>query len=426
MPDEEKKPDDVAKDDGKRALDPIAESLARLEDLLERLPGDVAKDLRSKVSTLRTILLEQRPPAFALVGRRGSGKSSLINALFGEKVAEVGHVKSQTGKGTWFDFSHEHGTLAILDTRGVQEGTAPAEGDEAKTPVESILLELRRKAPDAIVFLVKATEVDAAIDGDLDALEAILAELDRAHGYRPPIVGVATHCDLLEPKAVQLHDEKDAKASDIEEKKKHVALVERALDEKLKSRERLRPHVSKVLGVSVYMSWRETRLGTELRADERWRVDDLAAALFKHVPNEGRGMFVRVARVRALQEELAKNLTKAVAAICAGIAAVPIPVADLVPITTLQAMLVAAIAWISGRTLDLKAGSEFLTSIGVNVGAAYVFREAARALIKYVPGAGSAVSGSIAFAGTMAIGAAARAYFIRGESTWRGKRAKRA
>ena len=55
--------------------------------------------------------------------------------------------------------------------------------------------------------------------------------------------------------------------------------------------------------------------------------------------------------------------------------------------------------------------------MGANVGIGFAFREGARALIKFVfPGAGSMVSGAVAFAGTLAIGAAARNYFLRGSS----------
>ena len=139
--------------------------------------------------------------------------------------------------------------------------------------------------------------------------------------------------------------------------------------------------------------------------------------LFKHLPDAGRGTLVRIARVRGLQEELASNLTRATAAICAGVAALPIPLADVIPITTLQVTLIAGIAWLSGRPLDRKAAAEFLAAMGANVGLGFAFREGARALIKFVfPGAGSMVSGAVAFAGTLAIGAAARNYFLRGTS----------
>jgi uncharacterized protein (DUF697 family) len=124
-----------------------------------------------------------------------------------------------------------------------------------------------------------------------------------------------------------------------------------------------------------------------------------------------------------VQEELATTLTKATAAVCAGIAAAPIPVADVVPLTTLQTGLVAGIAWIGGRSVDKRGTSEFLTSLGANVGAAFALREAFRALMKIIaPGGGPVISATIAFSGTMAIGAAARAYFIRGLSLEDAKR----
>ena len=76
--------------------------------------------------------------------------------------------------------------------------------------------------------------------------------------------------------------------------------------------------------------------------------------------------------------------------------------------------MVAAVMDISGRRADLKSGSEFLASIGVNLGVAFLFREGARAVVKVVPGFGNAISGGVAAAGTYAMGRAAIAYFIEG------------
>ncbi|MCW5834630.1 MAG: hypothetical protein KIS78_19665 [Labilithrix sp.] len=190
---------------------------------------------------------------------------------------------------------------------------------------------------------------------------------------------------------------------------------------KIKARPKLAPHLVWTRGLSSYMSFRE---GGELRGDERWRVDELVGTLFKHMPDAGRGTFVRIARVRGLQEQLATDLTRATAVICTGVAAVPIPVADVFPITAMQMALVAGIAWLSGRPLDKKAAAEFLGAMGANVGAAVVLREGFRALMKVVaPGLGSMISGAIAFAGTMAVGAAARQYFLRGGSIDDARRA---
>ena len=71
----------------------------------------------------------------------------------------------------------------------------------------------------------------------------------------------------------------------------------------------------------------------------------------------------------------------------------------------------------------LETAREFLVALGANVGAAFALREAARALAKVVfPGAGSAISGGVAFAGTWGVGEAATAYFIQGRSIREAKR----
>ena len=60
----------------------------------------------------------------ALVGHSGVGKSSVLNALLGSKVAEAGTVSDDTGKGrhtTTRSTLHEAGGLRLLDTPGIRE-----------------------------------------------------------------------------------------------------------------------------------------------------------------------------------------------------------------------------------------------------------------------------------------------------------------
>ena len=90
----------------------------------------------------------------------------------------------------------------------------------------------------------------------------------------------------------------------------------------------------------------------------------------------------------------------------------PIPVADMPLLFSIQATMVALIIHTSGRPASFKLASEFLAALGVSAGAGFLFRETARALLRFIPIWGNAVSGIIAGTGTYAIGRAAITYFI--------------
>ncbi len=138
------------------------------------------------------------------------------------------------------------------------------------------------------------------------------------------------------------------------------------------------------------------------------------AAVARTLPVEARLEFARATGERGVQREIARTVTRSTAAICTAIGAQPIPLADLPILTALQALMVAGILYASGREWSLATGRDFLAAAGVNVGAAFLFREGARAAVKFFPGWGNAVSGAVAGAGTYTIGLAATGYFIDG------------
>ena len=94
------------------------------------------------------------------------------------------------------------------------------------------------------------------------------------------------------------------------------------------------------------------------------------------------------------------------------VAVTPIPLSDMALIAPLQAMMVTAVAYISGRPWDLRTAGEWIAGLGLVGGAGFGLRWSAQQLVKLVPGAGSIVSASIAGAGTTALGKSAMAYFL--------------
>ena len=140
----------------------------------------------------------------------------------------------------------------------------------------------------------------------------------------------------------------------------------------------------------------------------------LMILLSGNMPNEARVEMARIAQDRGVQTEIAQTLVKSTTAICAAIGAQPIPLADLPILTALQLVMVSGIMYISGRERSLRAATEFVTALGVNVGAGMILREGARALLKFFPGWGNVVCGAVAGAGTYANGRAAIVYFLEG------------
>jgi len=382
------------------------ESLKRILDLIEavadNLPNPPRDLVKREIKGLRRLIMESRPPNLMILGRRGAGKSSLINAICGEKVAATGAVLSQTGKPVWYAIQTSKGQIRILDTRGLGDKTRPESAnfqnciDEVKAAVDS-------EVPDVILFLCKAKDVDSHIGADVANLQEIRQFIGAKHGYSAPVAGIVTQVDELDPKRV------DPPYGN-EEKQRHIRMAVSAIESVFREDQ---IDLMRVIPVSAYAEYADGKR----TYDNYWNIDKVVEYLVDALPKEAQLQMARIAKIRSVQTSMARTVVAATATICAGVAAIPIPVADIIPITTAQIGMIVAIGYIAGRELTYDAAKEFLAAIGVNMGAAFVLREAARALIKFVfPGGGLVISAGVAFAGTWGIGEAAIAYFVQGES----------
>jgi uncharacterized protein (DUF697 family) len=134
-------------------------------------------------------------------------------------------------------------------------------------------------------------------------------------------------------------------------------------------------------------------------------VDEIADVLARRLGERGTVLAARLPVLRrAVVDQLARSFARKNGLIGA---AVFIPGVDMPVLTLNQIRLVLRIALAHGQPIDASRALELL---GV-VGAGFGFRTIAREAVAVVPGFGWALKGAIAYAGTVAVGEAARRYF---------------
>ncbi|KON69227.1 GTPase [Peribacillus butanolivorans] len=362
---------------------------------------------------LKTMTVDAREPRIALVGRRGSGKSSLINAMFGQERQYVSPVKSGTGKGKWLWYpSDSQPKIRLLDSRGLGESETPTEDYEEETPMDELIKAVTEEQPDVFLFLIKAKETDSRIEEDLQELSKLRKIVKDKHHYDVPVICVITQVDELDPPHY-----KQVPFDAHPKKKQHIDEAIGLMAKRFKESE---IPLLNIIPICSYIDFDEKG---NIEYDMRWNIDLLSDYLIEALPSEAKLKTAKAIQSQFVKKKFARTIVGTFTAIASLIGAEPIPFADFPILTGIQGLMIVVIGFIADKDINTKTASEFITALGINVGIGLLVREGVRAAVRFIPGAGLAVSGAVAGAVTYGIGQAAIAYFIENKDMNQAKEA---
>jgi predicted GTPase len=205
---------------------------------------------RAEIARLRARAEAPGAVPLAVMGRRGAGKSSVLNALCGAERAAVGHVRDTTREASAWAVPRLPEVLWI-DAPGLR-GAAGHAVEAALTPWD----------PGATLLVVGATEVETGAE---DLARVVRFVRARPRGCEGVVVAV-NRVDELDPV--------DVTDPPFRHPRKSLHIAE-ACARARRSLARVGVDASEVVPVSALMVWS----GGVLAHDGRWNLDALVAAL---------------------------------------------------------------------------------------------------------------------------------------------------
>ncbi len=353
-------------------------AVEQLLKVLEKLP--FVSTLKRDVQSLRSILYERRAPRIAIIGRQGSGRTRVGNALLGKEALPIDRP---VGQDEWVRVDAHGSRLDWLEL-------APLAGADEAMREERLSRALSEARPDVVLLAVTASDLVEEASAVLDLAGSVSGRIESRGSERPVVVALLTRADEVPPMGsddVPWPEEK-SQAVDLLRQRLEKAVGERDLEAKA------------VLSIAT--------------GDAEIGIDALTDAIYGELPKEAQLEGARaLCRAHEARRSLANEIVHSCSTMALTIGLAPVPLSDAFVIAPLQVVMVSAVAHLGGRPWDQKAAVEWMGSMGVVGGAGMGFRWTAQQLVKLVPGAGYLVSAGVAGAGTATLGQSAIAYFLR-------------
>ena len=335
-------------------------ALDQLVRVLDQVP--LVSSIKNDLTGLRSLLVSRRPPRIAALGLSGSGRSMLLRALIERRrIREPLHADH----GEWVHLEHEGAKVNWLEL--------DVDSDEARSQWKAAL---EREVPDLVFVTFEPKNLEDATR-ILERAKSLLVDLPE--GVTPlRVLPLATHADLI-----------GRGPADVEAA---CGALEAKLDQSGLKADPPQA-VSAISGFGLHA---------------------LSEAMVLALPEEARLEAARaLTRATEARVRIGNEIVQACPAVSVTVGLTPIPFSDMVLLGPLQAMMVSALAYLSGRAWGKKTLAEWLGSLGAVGGLGMGLRYTAQTVAKLVPGAGNVVSAGVAGAGTTAMGQSAIKYFLR-------------
>ncbi|MDO5501265.1 MAG: DUF697 domain-containing protein [Propionibacteriaceae bacterium] len=304
----------------------------------------------------------------ALFGKTGVGKSTLLNAIFGENVAPTG-IGEPVTKGSHL-YLDRRGRLGIVDTQGLEVGR---DDKVLLQDLQKMVKEMRKKPLTEQVHV--AWYCVRGLDRRFEEAEAEF--IRRIDELGVPVICVFTQ---VPKKGEQYHPDAVALA-------RHVESLNLP-----------------IVGGRPFLT---NALRDQFADQPEHGLIDLMRATFQVAPEAVHGALAAAQKVDvAAKGREAKKAIATGAAAAAAAAATPIPFSDAAMLVPIQLSMMARIAHLYGIRFDRAAMMAVASTSAATIGGRAAFTN----LIKLIPGAGTVaggvVSAGVATSFTYAIGQA--------------------
>lgn len=362
------------------------------------------------IAEIEKLIAESRPPTLYILGRSGHGKSSLINTLAKQKVADVDDIKPCTPSAQpyFISFSDVFSEWRVIDSRGIFETTSP-DGAPTINALDQVKHDINHYRPDILLHVIAASET-RTLQPDFVAFSEIQQTIKNETGTTTPSLMVLTKIDVLG----------NPREWPAETSPKKAALIQELLD--YVSHKVLKAKSSRIDMNATIKGYQFEQHKDYIGIipicalhDDSWNIDTLSSFIGTHLPESTLLDYYQGLKRKDLLRLFSTSIIQKFVGIAVLIGIAPIPIVDLMVLVPLQLLLITVIAGLSCRSFSTDSVAEFTVATGINIGTTLGAKQLAQQVIEFIPVIGLPLHGLLAGATTYAIGKAAEAYFFNGE-----------